>query len=303
MASSRIGFVGLGDMGMPMARSLLKGGFELVVYDVRHEAVSKMVSRGARAASSCSELASSSDFVFSMVRDSAQNDAVLFGENGVWAGVKPGSVIIIGSTVGPAYCREVYVKAKQKGVQVVDCAVTDPSGQTHRLGGLTLMVGGDDDAVKRCWPVFQAMGKNVFHLGSIGNGQACKLVHQINAFNISTVTRESLNMGLKAGLDLPKMVEALSKGLGSTRGLQRMAANFKSRGQTAVAKPVVAQAPPARPSGAGIPPPNPLAKDRQLAMEMAEELGADMPIARFINDVDSVSMYKEYSAAMRRYSP
>ena len=204
---------------------------------------------------------------------------------------------------GPSYCQRLYDRAKEKGVHVVDCAVSDPSGQKHRSGVLTLMIGGDDDDVRTCMPVFEALGKDIFHLGGIGMGQACKLVHQINAFNIGTVTRESLNMGLKAGLDLPKMVEALSKGLGSTRGLQRMAASLKSRRQTTAAKPLVAQAPLAQPAGAGVPPPNPLSKDRQLAMEMAEEAGADMPIARFINEVDSNLMYKEYSAAMRRYLP
>ena len=294
MASMRIGFVGLGDMGMPMARSLLRGGIELAVYDIRHEAVRKMVSLGAQAVSSCRELASSSDVVISMVRDSAQNDAVLFGENGVWAGVKPGSVIIIGSTVGPAYCQELYIKAKRKDVEVVDCAVTDPSGQTHRLGGLTLMVGGDADVVKRCWPVFQAMGKNIFYLGSIGNGQACKLVHQINAFNISTVTRESLNLGIKAGLDLTTMVCALSKGLGSTKGLQRMAATLTSA-KPAGARPIVSQAP----VTSGTPAKNPLSKDTQLAMAMAKDVGAEMPIASYVETLDTASLYQAYAAAMR----
>jgi 3-hydroxyisobutyrate dehydrogenase-like beta-hydroxyacid dehydrogenase len=295
MASMRIGFVGLGDMGMPMARSLLKGGLELAVYDLRHEAVRKMVSLGAQAASSCRELASSSDVVFSMVRDSAQNDAVLFGENGVWAGVKPGLVIIIGSTVGPAYCEELYLKAKRNDVQVVDCAVTDPSGQAHRRGGLTLMVGGDADVVQRCWPVFQAMGKNIFYLGSIGKGQACKLVHQINAFNIGTVTRESLNLGIKAGLDLTTMVCALSKGLGSTRGLQRMAATLTSA-KRATGRPIVPQAPVA----SGAPANNPLSKDTQLAMAMAKDVGAEMPIARYVETLDSASLYEAYAAEMKR---
>ena len=302
MTATRVGFVGLGNMGTPMAKSLLKRGFPMIVYDVRKEAARKVVPLGAQVAGSCRELAAASDVIISMVRDIPQTEGVIFGSDGVWEGLAEGKTLIISSTLTPAYCRMLYARAKEKKVSVLDCAVSDPSGQRHRLGGLTLMIGGDEDAVRRCWPIFEALGKNIFHMGGIGTGQACKLVHQINAFNISTVTRESLDLGLRAGLDLPKMIEALSTGLGSTKGLQRMAATFKSRRRTAGKAPV---GPPAsaRAAGAGAPPANPLAKDVQLAMAMADEVKASVPIARFIAEVDATSTYPDYSAAMKRYMP
>ena len=302
MTVVRVGFVGLGNMGTPMARSLLKRGFPMSVYDVRKEAAQKVLPLGAKVARSCRALAAASDVIISMVRDIPQTEDVIFGPDGLWKGLAEGKTLIISSTLTPAYCRMLYARAKEKNVSVLDCAVSDPSGQTHRLGGLTLMIGGDDDAVRRCWPIFQALGKNIFHMGGIGTGQACKLVHQINAFNISTVTRESLDLGLRAGLDLPKMIEALSTGLGSTKGLQRMAATLKSRRRTA-ARPVVAPPAPVPAAGAAAAPANPLAKDIQLAMAMADDVRASMPIARFIAELDSTSAYPEYSAAMKRYMP
>ena len=301
MSSIKVGFIGLGNMGMPMAESLVKNGFSVTVYDLRQEAVEEIKSLGAKAASSCRAVAAASDVVISMVRDIPQTDEVILGKDGVWEGIKEGSTIIISSTLNPSYCQELYTRAKEKGIRVIDCAVSDPSGQRHRLGGLTLFIGGDEDAVKQCWPIFEAMGKNIFHLGGIGMGQACKLVHQLNAFNISTVTRESLNLGLKAGLDLRKMVEALSAGLGSTRGLQRMAAMLKSQRRTPAARPLVAQAPATIPPDANARPQiMGLNKDKQLAMEMAEAVGAEVPIARFMDELDP-SLYETYSTAMRQY--
>ncbi len=302
MSAIRVGFVGLGNMGMPMAKSLLKHGFAMTVYDARRQAAEKAASLGAKIAGSCRELAAASDVIITMVRDIPQTDEVIFGKDGLWKGLAEGKTLIISSTLTPAYCRMLYARAKEKKVNVVDCAVSDPSGQTHRLGGLTLMIGGDDDAVRQCWPIFQALGKNIFHMGGIGTGQACKLVHQINAFGIGTVTRESLDLGLRAGLDLQKMVEALSTGLGSTKGLQRMAATLKSRGRTPTGSPAVPAAP-VQPAVAAPASANPLLKDAQLAMTMADEIGAGLPLARFISELDSTSAYPEYSAAMKRYTP
>ncbi len=300
MIAVRVGFVGLGNMGLPMAKSLLRHGFPMTVFDVREEALRKAARLGAKIAGSCRELATASDVIITMVRDIPQTDEVVFGKDGLWEGLAKGKTLVISSTLTPAYCRMLSARAKEKGVPVIDCAVSDPSGQAHRLGGLTLMIGGDDGAVQQCWPIFQALGKNIFHMGAIGTGQACKLVHQINAFNISTVTRESLNLGLKAGLDLSKMIEALSTGLGSTKGLQRMAASLKSQRRTAARPPVTPLAP-GQAVAAAAPPGNPLMKDVQLAMAMADEVKASVPIAGFIAELDPTSEYPEYAAAMKRY--
>jgi 3-hydroxyisobutyrate dehydrogenase-like beta-hydroxyacid dehydrogenase len=291
MATMKIGFIGIGNMGMPMAKSLVQNGFPVTVFDVNRDAVIEITALGVLAAESPCELAAACDSIITMVKDESQTDQVVFGPRGLWEGIREGTTLIISSTVKPQYCRDLYAKAQARKVDVVDAPVTDPSGAKHLLGGLTIMVGGDPGPVERNRPIFEAMGKNIFHLGQIGNGQVCKLVHQINAFNIGVVTRESLNLGVKAGLDLKTMVEALSLGLGSTRGLQNMAEMLKS------AKPLSTPRPPAArsaPAGMGI-------RDRVLALEMAKAAGVDMPVADCISQLDTESLYAAFAAAMREY--
>jgi 3-hydroxyisobutyrate dehydrogenase-like beta-hydroxyacid dehydrogenase len=291
LATLQVGFIGIGNMGMPMAKSLVKNGLPVTVFDLNQNAVAEIKLLGASAAGSPRELSTFCDSIICMVRDESQIDQIIFGQNGIWEGITAGKSIIISSTASPGYCRQLYVQAAIRKVRVLDAPVTDPSGQKHVLGGLTIMLGGDKDAVDRNWPIFQAMGKNIFYMGQIGNGQVCKLVHQINAFNIGMVTRESLNMGVKAGLDLKTMVEALSHGLGSTRGLQTMAENLKkskpsSSPRTSAARPTA--------GGMGV-------RDRKLALELAREAGAEMPVADCIQELDASLMYQAYSSSMDKY--
>ena len=186
MSDIRIGFIGLGNMGGPMAKSLAEKGFTLTVYDLSNEAIKETESVGAIAAKSSREAAETSNIIFSMVRDVPQTDEVIFGKDGVWEGLTEGKTIVISSSIGPAYCRKLYEKAKERRVRVIDCGVSDPTVFRHEPGALTLMIGGDEDAARQCWPVFEAMGKNIFYLGKIGNGQAYKLINNMSAKHIGT---------------------------------------------------------------------------------------------------------------------
>jgi 2-hydroxy-3-oxopropionate reductase len=291
LATLKVGFIGIGNMGMPMAKSLVKNGIPVTVFDINPKAVAEIKSLGASVAASPGDLSMSCDSVISMVRDESQIDQIIFGPRGVWEGITEGKTIIISSTVSPVYCRQLYARAAARKVCVLDAPVTDPSGQKHLLGGLTIMVGGDKDTVDRNWPIFQAMGTHIFYMGEIGNGQVCKLVHQINAFNISAVTRESLNMGVKAGLDLKTMVEALSQGLGSTRGLQSMVENLKVRQPAPSSTPSSVRS---SASGMGM-------RDRVLALELAKEVGAEMPVADYIQQLDMNNLYQAYSTIIKEY--
>src|SRR4030042_1366488 len=163
MSSVKVGFIGLGNLGGCLCRSLVKtSGLPVTVYDMRKEAVQELVSLGAKGANSPREVAAASDIVISLVRDAHQNEEVIFGKDGLWEGVKKGDIMVISSTVGPFYVRELYAKAKKKGVKVVDAAVTKITTNKQGMpanyeGWATLMVGGDDDDVKRCWPVLRSM--------------------------------------------------------------------------------------------------------------------------------------------------
>jgi len=261
-----VGFIGVGNLGTLMVRKFMENGVPLTVYDLRKEAVAEMVALGAKGASSCREVAEVSDIVISVVRDVPQTDEVLFSKDGVWEGIKEGAIIILASSISPSYCREIYARAKERAL-------------------LTLMVGGDDDAVKQCWPVFEAMAKNIVHLGDIGMGQVCKLVNNLAMYANGIVARECVNLGLKAGLDLKKMVEAMSVSTGNSRALM------------GVGRPMPF---PARPPGTREPTEDLGTKDKRLALEMAEAVGAKTPLVHLMEELDLESTYDAYSTLMKR---
>ena len=289
MQSLKVGFIGLGNMGMPMAKSIATKGFPMTVYDLRKEPVAEMMALGAKAADSPREVAAVSDMVISMVRDIPQTDAAIFGKNGVWEGVKEGGIIVISSTIGPAYCRQLYARAKERKVRVIDACVSK-STPSNEAGQLTLMIGGDEDAVKRCWPVFEAIGKYVFYLGDIGMGQCYKLVNNLAVFVIGTVNRECLNLGLKAGLDLQKMIDVMQVSTGNSWSLMYLGNNLKSPRRAPRPSP---GAPADGPKISGN-------KDKLLAIEMAKEVGAQVPVALFTEELDIEKVYEAYSARMKQ---
>jgi 3-hydroxyisobutyrate dehydrogenase-like beta-hydroxyacid dehydrogenase len=293
MSSIKVGFIGLGNMGMLMVKKLVENKLPLTVYDLRKEAVEEIVALGAKGANSSREVAEVSDIIISVVRDIPQNDEVIFGKDGVWEGVRKGSTLVISSSINPSYVQELYTKAKEKGVRVIDAPVSAEArdftpGKEWAL--LTLMVGGDEDAVKECWPVFEAIAKNVIHQGGIGTGMACKLVNNLAMYANNIVARECANLGLKAGLDLQKMAQAISVSTGYSRAFGGM--GRRMGGPASGPRPPVARAPGA-PEDLG-------SKDKRLALEMAEEVGANTPVVRFMEKLDLESLYDAYSDLMRR---
>jgi 3-hydroxyisobutyrate dehydrogenase-like beta-hydroxyacid dehydrogenase len=282
MSSLRVGFIGLGNMGMLMAKTLVKNGEKLVVFDLKKEAVVEMEALGATAAASSREVAAKSEVIFSIVRDELQTDEVIFGNKGVWQGIKAGSTIIISSTISPAYCRRLYAGAKEKGVHIVDAAVSTESrnftpGQESAV--FTLMIGGDEDAVKRCWPVFEALTKNNIYLGGSGNGAACKLVNNLAMYCNTVVARECLNLGIKAGLEMDRLVEAMRLSTGYSRGLNLAARGIRQ--PRPVVKPVVAEKAIKSLDE----------KDNETAMELAQAVGANTPVAGLMLELDQEKTY------------
>jgi 2-hydroxy-3-oxopropionate reductase len=296
MASTKVGFIGLGNMGMPMAKALARAGFPLTVFDLKQAAVDEMKALGAAGAGSSREVAEKSDIVISMVWDIPQTEAVIFGKSGVWEGIKKGQTIIITSTIGPEYCRKLYDRAREKGVRVIDCCVTgrDPAGENRPA---TLIIGGDEDVVKQYWPVFEALGKNIFHFGDIGTGQRYKLVHNMIAKHIGAASRdcmvEGLNLGLKAGLDLKNMIEVLSAGA-AARSMQAM--GIKSGLDVPKILQII-RAPAANVADANH------TTELDYAMDMAEAVGAEMPVCSLLDELDMPATYDAYYALMKQYPP
>lgn len=287
MSSIKVGFIGLGALGMPLAKCLVKRGFPVTVYDLRESAVAEMGSLGAAAAGTCREVAAASDVVISMVRDIPQTDEVIFGKDGVWEGIKEGGTIILTSTLSSAYCQELYARAKERGVHVIDAPVTGTrTMEQAEEGEVTLMVGGDEDTVKQCWPVFEALGGHVFYLGGIGKGQAAKLIVNLLAVTTGAATRECLNFGLKAGLDLRQMIGVMSESVAYNWNIRSFDYIMMSM------KRVSEVYPPGQAPSVSLG-----TKDRQYAVELAKVVGANIPVAQFTAELDMQSLYDAYAEA------
>jgi 2-hydroxy-3-oxopropionate reductase len=215
MATEPIGLVGLGIMGKPMARNLLKAGHKLIVYDIVPQAVDEIMSAGAEGARSGKEVGEKCDFVITMVPNSPHVKAAIFGENGIADGIKPGSLIVDMSSIDPGVSREVGTQLKEKGVRFLDAPVS--GGEPKAIDGtLAIMVGGDQKDFDEFKPIFDAMGSAVL-CGDVGAGQVTKLANQIIvAANIAALA-EALTLAMKSGVDPELVFDAIKGGLaGST---------------------------------------------------------------------------------------
>jgi len=218
----KIGFIGLGIMGRPMAKNLLKAGFSLVVYDLNKEAVEDVVKAGAASAYSSRDVAQSTEVIIIMVPDSPEVREVVLGKDGVLEGVKSGSLVIDMSSINPLVSQEIARELKKKGVDMLDAPVS--GGEPGAIQGtLAIMVGGEEKTYKECLKVFEPMGKNVVYVGPIGAGGFTKLVNQIIvALNIAAVG-EAFTLGVKAGLDPQMIFQAIRGGLAGSTVLETKA--------------------------------------------------------------------------------
>ena len=201
----RIGFVGLGTMGASMAANLARAGAPLP------GRAAALLELGAREAATPAELAAGADVVVVCVSDSPDVASVLFGPDGVADGAAAGSLVIDCSTIAPGATRQFGRRLAERGVCMVDAPVSGGS-EGARLGTLTIFVGGSDSDVARARPILEAIGRTVTHLGSLGNGQAAKAVNQVIIAGAYLSVAEGIVLGIRAGLDPNRMVEALSGG-------------------------------------------------------------------------------------------
>ena len=212
----KIGFIGLGIMGKPMAKNLLKAGYELVVYDIIRSAIEEVVAAGATAAGSPKEVASQVSTVITMLPNSPQVKEVVLGADGVLEGLNPGGIIIDMSSIAPLAAKEVAAAAALRGIEMLDAPVS--GGEPKAIdGSLSIMVGGKQAIFDQCKDILLKMGKSVTLCGDIGAGNTTKLANQvIVALNIAAMS-EALVLGAKAGVDPEVIYQAIRGGLaGST---------------------------------------------------------------------------------------
>jgi 3-hydroxyisobutyrate dehydrogenase len=228
MENLRIGFIGLGIMGSPMAQNLLKAGFQLTVYSRSKPPVDLLVSIGAKSAPSPKAVAERSDLVITMVTDSEAVRDVVLGPGGMIEGAHEGLVLIDMSTISPSVTRSVSASLAAKGVSMLDAPVS--GGDTGaREGTLTIMVGGDVAVFEACLPVLQELGKKVVHMGGTGAGQLTKLANQILVACNMVGVSECLNFAKKAGLDMGKLIDSLSAGAASSWSLVNLGPRIAKR--------------------------------------------------------------------------
>jgi 2-hydroxy-3-oxopropionate reductase len=212
----KIGFIGLGIMGKPMAKNLVKAGYELVVHDVRMEPVRELENVGAFGVASSKEVASQADLVISMVPNSPEVKEVALGTDGIIEGAAPGMIYVDMSSIAPLAAQQVAAKLAEKEIVMLDAPVS--GGEPKAIDGtLAIMVGGPQDAFDRVEDILGVMGASVTRVGDIGSGNTTKLANQIIvALNISAMS-EALVLATKAGVDPEKVFHAIRSGLaGST---------------------------------------------------------------------------------------
>ena len=212
---SKVGFIGLGTMGKPMAMNIARPGFDLMVYDVRKEPVQVLSASNAKVARSVKEIAEHGELIEIVVLDDAQVEAVLFGETGVLAAAKPGTLVAIHSTVLPRTLRAIVEKAAAKDIIVVDAPIS--GGQTGVCEKrLCYMVGGTRDAVDKCRDVFGTSGTEILHLGDVGTGTVAKIINQILVCINMLAMFEGISIAEKAGWDLPLLQQVIHHSAGQS---------------------------------------------------------------------------------------
>jgi len=222
MTITRVGFIGLGIMGAPMAANLLRAGFDVTVWNRSPSRTAPLLEAGANGADSPADVAAASEVTLSCVTNSGDVEEVALGPGGVIEGAKPGSVYIDCSTIAPETARKVAAALAKRGVAMLDAPVSggDIGAQA---GTLAIMVGGEEETFERCLPVLQAMGKTIVHVGPSGAGQVVKLCNQIaGALNLLAAA-EAIGLARRAGVDPNKMLEVVSAGAAGSWMLSNLA--------------------------------------------------------------------------------
>lgn len=294
--ANRIAFIGLGNMGGPMAINLRKAGHIVSAFDLSADALAKVQSQGVEVAASAQSAAQGAQVVISMLPASRHVEALYLGEGGLLAQLAPGALVIDCSTIAPASAQKVAAEAQARGLAMIDAPVSGGvAGAT--AGTLTFIVGGDAAALERARPLLQAMGKNIFHMGDAGAGQVAKLCNNMALGVIMAVTGEAIALGVAHGLD-PK---ALS---------QMMAVSTSRSWATEVCNPwpgVLENAPASRGYSGGFG--NDLMlKDLGLAAEAAMGIGASIPLGEMARNLYAMNKQAgrgglDFSSVVKMFSP
>jgi len=231
MSQNTVGFIGLGIMGKPMARNLLKAGYTLVVHNRSRGVVEELSKEGAQAAANSNEVVVRSDVIITMLPDSPDVELVYAGEHGIFSGLKSDSLLIDMSSISPIVARKLTAEAEKRGCDMLDAPVS--GGEAGAIGAaLSIMIGGKASAVERAMPIFRTLGKNIVHVGEAGAGQVTKAANQMVVGTTIAIVGEALVLAKKAGVDPAKVRQALLGGFAQSKilevhGQKMLERNFK----------------------------------------------------------------------------
>ncbi len=215
----RVGFVGLGIMGKPMARNLLRAGYPVTVHNRSRPPVEELVAEGATDGGSPQGVAEQSEVVLTMLPDTPDVEHVTFGPRGLVEGLRPGSVLVDMSTISPVATRFIAARLRERGVEMLDAPVSGGQRGAEE-GTLSIMVGGDPQTFERLRPLFQVLGKNVVHVGPVGAGQVCKACNQVVVALTLQAVAEALVLAERNGVDPVRVRQALLGGFAGSRILE-----------------------------------------------------------------------------------
>jgi 2-hydroxy-3-oxopropionate reductase len=269
----KIGFVGLGLMGRPMARNIMEAGYELTVHNRSRGKVEELVAEGAEAAESPKEVAECSGIIFTMLPGPPEVREVVLGEDGLLRGAGEGSLLVDMSTSSPVLASSLARTAREQGVGMLDAPVSGGDvGATE--GTLSIMVGGDEKYFVRAKPLFEAMGKTVVHVGGSGTGQTVKACNQVVVALTIEAVSEALVLGSTAGVDPAKVIEVLSGGLAGNSIMEVKAEKFLSRDFEPGGKAESHH------------------KDLRIALEAGREHGVPLPVTALVEEMFEALMAK-----------
>ncbi len=224
----KLGFIGLGAMGRPMALHLLKAGHELSVYARRAEAAQPLVEAGARRLATPAEVAAASEVVFTMVTTGADVEVVALGEDGIVHGAKPGTVLVDMGTIPPGTARHIAAKLAERGIEAIDAPVSGGEAGAQNAT-LAIMAGGKVEVLARVRPLLEKLGKTIVHIGPSGAGQVAKACNQMIMVSCIEAVVEAMLLAEKSGVDPAKVRQALSGGSAGSRVLEVFGARMTAR--------------------------------------------------------------------------
>jgi 2-hydroxy-3-oxopropionate reductase len=264
--SISVGIIGLGLMGKPMARNLLKAGFPLSVWNRSRAAIDELAAEGARAASSAREVAAASDVVITIVPDSPDVEAVLLGADGVMAGARPGLLVIDMSTISPAVTRRLHAEVAARGCRMLDAPVSG-GDVGAKAGTLSIMVGGTREDFDAAQPVLAAMGRTITHCGPAGSGQLVKACNQIVIAVVLSGISEALVFAQHAGVPPEVLIPVLQGGSARTQMMELRGARMAAHEFTPGFKASFHR------------------KDLRIALETAREMGLSLGFTTQVADM------------------